>query len=165
MPDTIILRSLNPILKVILLSRALFLPDPRGPEFLYSYDNAFILDISIYSIYMYITFMHSETIYLLLTREFNQGKLRCILSSGQAAVLHRIAMMSKDGDWIIHEDPESVEFIVSVLDRYGARYRFGAPLDERWLKGGGVRISSSIMIIYACEQISFHGLRALRLKN
>ncbi|MDD5674205.1 MAG: hypothetical protein PHC61_08585 [Chitinivibrionales bacterium] len=80
--------------------------------------------------------MHSETIYLLLTRQFNQGKLRAILSSGQAAVLHRIAMMSKDGDWIVREDTESIEFIKSVLGRFNARYRFGAPFDERWLRGG-----------------------------
>jgi hypothetical protein len=49
------------------------------------------------------------TIYLELTREFNAGRLRAVICSGQAAVL---------------------------LARHGARYRFGAPLDVRWLSGG-----------------------------
>ena len=32
-------------------------------------------------------------IYLELTEEFNAGRLRCIISSGQAVVLHRLAIM------------------------------------------------------------------------
>jgi hypothetical protein len=75
-------------------------------------------------------------IYVELTKEFNRGRLRTIICSGQAVVLHRLAVMSKDGDWIIHEDEESVNYILNVLAGYGARYRFGAPLDIRWLKGG-----------------------------
>jgi len=38
------------------------------------------------------------SVYLALTCEFNEGALRAILSSGQAVVLHRLAVMSKDGD-------------------------------------------------------------------
>jgi hypothetical protein len=38
--------------------------------------------------------------YLDLTEELNRGRLRALLSSGQAAVVHRLAVMSKDGDWI-----------------------------------------------------------------
>ncbi len=75
-------------------------------------------------------------IYVELTREFNEGKLRAILSSGQAVVLHRLAVMSKDGDWILREDEESLGYVRSVLERHGARYRYGAPLDVRWLAGG-----------------------------
>ncbi len=75
-------------------------------------------------------------IYELLTKEFNQGRLRAVLSSGQAVVLHRIAIMSKDGDWIIREDEECTEHILRALEEKGAVYRFGAPLDVRWLSGG-----------------------------
>lgn len=75
-------------------------------------------------------------IYLELTREFNAGKLRAIISSGQAVVLHRIAIMSKDGDWILKEEHEALEHILSVLSEHGAQYRFGAPLDIRWLSNG-----------------------------
>lgn len=75
-------------------------------------------------------------IYLELTRQFNEGRLRCAISSGQAVVLHRLAIMSKDGDWIMREDEEATRHVLSVLDRHGARYRFGAPLDVRWLAGG-----------------------------
>jgi hypothetical protein len=75
-------------------------------------------------------------IYLELTKEFNAGRLRCMISSGQAVVLHRLAIKSKDGDWIIREDAEAMQHIVTVLARHAARYRFGAPLDPRWLRAG-----------------------------
>ena len=75
-------------------------------------------------------------IYLELTSRFNSGKLRAILAGGQAVVLHRLAIMSKDGDWILREDQETLEYVLSVLSEYGAHYRFGAPLDVRWLAGG-----------------------------
>jgi hypothetical protein len=76
------------------------------------------------------------TIYLELTREFNAGGFRAVIASGQAAVLHRLAIASKDGDWILREDPESLAHVLGVLSRHGARYRFGAPLDVRWMSGG-----------------------------
>lgn len=75
-------------------------------------------------------------VYIDLTREFNAGALRAILSSGQAVVLHRLAVMSKDGDWILREDSTHVEHILGVLAGHSAHYRFGAPLDIRWLSGG-----------------------------
>jgi len=75
-------------------------------------------------------------IYTDLTRRFNHGRLRAVLSSGQAVVLHRVAIMSKDGDWIIREDNEATGHVLAVLGAYGARYRFSAPLDPRWLAGG-----------------------------
>lgn len=75
-------------------------------------------------------------IYLELTEQFNRGRLRAIISSGQAVVLHRLAIMSKDGDWILCEDAETMQHVLAVLAEHGARYRFGAPLDERWLAGG-----------------------------
>ncbi|MFO7870428.1 MAG: hypothetical protein R6V03_03235 [Kiritimatiellia bacterium] len=76
------------------------------------------------------------SIYTELTEEFNDGKLRAVISSGQAVVLHKLAIMSKDGDWILRNDQESLEHVLSVLSRRNARYRFGAPLDLRWLEGG-----------------------------
>lgn len=75
-------------------------------------------------------------IYLELTQKFNADQLRVVLSGGQAVVLHRLAVMSKDGDWIIRENQETTDHILNVLQNYGARYRFGAPLDIRWLAGG-----------------------------
>jgi hypothetical protein len=74
--------------------------------------------------------------YLELTGEFNRGALRVLLSSGQAVVVHRLAVMSKDGDWIVREDAAAIEHVLDVLGSHGARYRFGAPLDVRWLQGG-----------------------------
>ncbi|HWM94841.1 MAG TPA: hypothetical protein VN493_29070 [Thermoanaerobaculia bacterium] len=74
--------------------------------------------------------------YLELTEEFNRDRLRALLSSGQAVVVHRLAIMSKDGDWVLREDEEAVGHVLEVLSRKGARYRFGAPLDLRWLAGG-----------------------------
>ena len=76
------------------------------------------------------------SIYLSLTRAFNEGALRAILSSGQAVVVHRLALMSKDGDWILRERPEALHHVLEVLQKRGARYRFGAPLDVRWMEGG-----------------------------
>jgi len=75
-------------------------------------------------------------VYLDLTRKYNVGALRAVLSSGQAVVLHRLAIMSKDGDWILRETPAAMEHVRGVLAAHAARYRFGAPLDVRWMEGG-----------------------------
>ncbi len=75
-------------------------------------------------------------IYVELTRSFNEGGLHAILSSGQAVVMHRLAIMSKDGDWIVHETEPALAHVLRVLERHGAHYRFGAPLDERWMSRG-----------------------------
>lgn len=75
-------------------------------------------------------------VYLDLTREFNDGRLRAVICSGQAVVLHRLAVMSKDGDWILREDEEALGRVLAALDGHGAKYRFGAPLDLRWHRGG-----------------------------
>jgi hypothetical protein len=75
-------------------------------------------------------------IYLKLTEEFNAGRLRAIVTSGQAVVLHRLAVMSKDGDWILREDQEALDHVLGVLEQHHAVYRFGAPLDLRWLRHG-----------------------------
>lgn len=74
--------------------------------------------------------------YLALTEEFNEGSLRVLLSSGQAVVVHKLAVMSKDGAWIVRETPDVLGHVLRVLERHGATYRFGAPLDARWLAGG-----------------------------
>jgi len=76
------------------------------------------------------------SIYVDLTREFNLGRLRAVLCSDQACVLHRLAFASKDGDWMLREDDEALRHVLAVLGKRGARYRFGAPLDVRWLAGG-----------------------------
>lgn len=75
-------------------------------------------------------------IYVQLTHEFNAGRMRTILSSGQAVVLHQLAIMSKDGDWILREDNEALTHVLAVLSSHGAHYRFGAPLDIRWMMNG-----------------------------
>lgn len=75
-------------------------------------------------------------IYLELTEKFNEGRTRAIICSGQAVVLHRLAIMSKDGDWILREDVEALSHVLRLLGDYGAKYRFGAPLDLRWMAGG-----------------------------
>lgn len=75
-------------------------------------------------------------IYIELTKEFNEGRLRAIICSGQAVVLHRLAIMSKDGDWILREEQSALGHVLTVLERRGARYRYGAPLDLRWMAGG-----------------------------
>jgi hypothetical protein len=75
-------------------------------------------------------------VYLDLTREFNAGRLRAVITSGQAVVLHQLAIMSKDGDWILREDEEALGHVLRVLSGHGARYRFGAPLDLRWMASG-----------------------------
>lgn len=75
-------------------------------------------------------------IYLRLTQEFNAGRPRVLLAGGQAVVLYRLAMMSKDGDWIVREDEEALSHVLRVLDSHGASYRFGAPLALPWMRGG-----------------------------
>lgn len=75
-------------------------------------------------------------IYLDLTKKFNKDKIRTVICSGQSVVLHQLAIMSKDGDWIIREEQETLDHILSVLNDYGAAYRYGAPLALPWLKGG-----------------------------
>jgi hypothetical protein len=76
------------------------------------------------------------SVYTELSEAFNDGGLRAVLSSGQAVVFHQLAIMSKDGDWILLEDKDSLRHVLSVLGRRQARYRFGAPLDLRWMRGG-----------------------------
>jgi hypothetical protein len=75
-------------------------------------------------------------IYLRLTREFNADRPRVLLAGGQAVVLYRLAIMSKDGDWVLREDEEAVSHVLAVLASHGARYRFGAPLALPWMRGG-----------------------------
>ncbi len=77
-----------------------------------------------------------ENIYIELTKRFNEKGLRAVLSSGQAVVLYGLAIMSKDGDWILRETEETMTHILTVLEEYGGKYRFGAPLDTGWMGGG-----------------------------
>ena len=73
---------------------------------------------------------------LQLTREFNAGRPRALLAGGQAVVLYRLAIMSKDGDWVLREDEEALEHVLAVLAMHGARYRYGAPLALPWMRAG-----------------------------
>jgi len=75
-------------------------------------------------------------IYFDLTQELNEQGPIAALASGQAVVFYRLALMSKDGDWILRETPEACARVLAVLAKYGAHYRPGAPLDLRWLAGG-----------------------------
>ena len=77
-----------------------------------------------------------DNLYFELTREFNQLGPTAVLSSGQAVVYYRLAIMSKDGDWIVRETADACAHVRSVLSQYGARQRPSAPLDVRWLGGG-----------------------------
>lgn len=77
-----------------------------------------------------------ENVYFALTEELNRDGRIAVLGSGQAVVWHRLAIMSKDGDWILRETEEACSRVLAVLQERGARYRPGAPLDVRWLAGG-----------------------------
>lgn len=78
----------------------------------------------------------ATNIYFELTNAFNAHGRIAVLGSGQAVVYYRVAIMSKDGDWILRETPEACRRVLEVLEERGARYRAGAPLDVRWLAGG-----------------------------
>lgn len=77
-----------------------------------------------------------RNIYFDLTEELNAEGAIAALASGQAVVFYQLALMSKDGDWILRETPEACRRALAVLEKHGARYRPGAPLDVRWLGGG-----------------------------
>jgi hypothetical protein len=78
----------------------------------------------------------TRNVYFELTRAFNAFGPVAALASGQAVVFYRIAIMSKDGDWVIRETSDACGRVLDVLADRGAVYRPGAPLDPRWLAGG-----------------------------
>ncbi|MGE0707022.1 MAG: hypothetical protein AB7N76_02475 [Planctomycetota bacterium] len=80
--------------------------------------------------------MSPPNVYFDLTRAFNAASPIALLASGQAVVFYRIAIVSKDGDWILREQPGVCERVLTVLEQHGATYRPSAPLDPRWLTGG-----------------------------
>lgn len=77
-----------------------------------------------------------NNLYFALTEEFNQGRLRAILCSGQSLVYWRLSTFSKDGDWILREDEEALAHVLKVLAGRGSAYRRGAPLALEWLRHG-----------------------------
>ncbi len=77
-----------------------------------------------------------DNVYIELTRELNAEGPIAALASGQAVVFYRLAMMSKDGDWILMETAAACRRALEVLTRHDARYRPSAPLDVRWLAAG-----------------------------
>lgn len=80
--------------------------------------------------------MTAGNVYFDLTRTFNERGPIAALASGQAVVYYRVAIMSKDGDWVIRETSEACGRVLDVLTEREASYRPGAPLDPRWLAGG-----------------------------
>ena len=54
-------------------------------------------------------------IYFDLTRQFNADGPVAALASGQAVVYYRIAIMGKDGDWVILETPAACQRVLDVL--------------------------------------------------
>lgn len=78
----------------------------------------------------------ARNIYFELTEAFNSAAPTVVLASGQAVVYYRVAIMSKDGDWIIRETRDACASVLNELEARGARYRPAAPLDVRWLAGG-----------------------------
>jgi hypothetical protein len=78
----------------------------------------------------------ASNVYFDLTRAFNAAGPAVALASGQAVVYYRVAIMSKDGDWVVRETTEACAQVLDVLAGHGARYRPGAPLDIRWLAAG-----------------------------
>ena len=58
------------------------------------------------------------SIYVELTEAFNAGKPRAVLSSGQAVVMHRLAVMSKDGDWILHANEDRLKVYLDAADAW-----------------------------------------------
>jgi hypothetical protein len=78
----------------------------------------------------------ARNIYFALTEAFNATVPTVALASGQAVVYYRVAIMSKDGDWIIRETREACAIVLGELEARGARYRPAPPLDVRWLAGG-----------------------------
>jgi hypothetical protein len=77
-----------------------------------------------------------SNVYFDLTVAFNRHEPTAALASGQAVVFYRVAIMSKDGDWVIRETDRACAHVLAVLSEQGARYRASAPLDPRWLEGG-----------------------------
>jgi hypothetical protein len=77
-----------------------------------------------------------RNVYFELTEQFNLHQPIVALASGQAVVFYGIAIMSKDGDWVLRESPAACVRVLDVLAARGARYRPAAPLDVRWLAGG-----------------------------
>ena len=73
-------------------------------------------------------------IYIQLTKEFNEGRLRAIICSGQAVVLHRLAIMSKDGDWILREEESALrvtkDFCASSVLKISIGYKMRDLVDN-----------------------------------
>jgi hypothetical protein len=62
-----------------------------------------------------------ENTYFALTEAFNRHGPIVALASGQAVVYYRIAIMSKDGDWVLRESPQACAHVLEELERHGAR--------------------------------------------
>jgi hypothetical protein len=54
-------------------------------------------------------------VYFALTEEFNAEGVVALLASGQAVVFYRIALMSKDGNWVVRESEQACQRVRAVL--------------------------------------------------
>jgi hypothetical protein len=54
-------------------------------------------------------------VFFALTEELNSDGVIALLASGQAVVFYRIALMSKDGDWVLKETESACRRVRSVL--------------------------------------------------
>lgn len=79
---------------------------------------------------------HTVNPYFAFTDVVNRERPIVLLSSGQACVWYRLTLASKDGDWIIRDEPAAYATVLATLAGMGAHYRLGAPLDPRWLAAG-----------------------------
>lgn len=80
---------------------------------------------------------HDDNPYFAFTDACNDVEPAAVmLASGQACVWYRLTLASKDGDWILREEPWALERVLDRLAAMGARYRMGAPLALPWLRAG-----------------------------
>jgi hypothetical protein len=68
-----------------------------------------------------------RNIYFELTEAFNATASNVVLASGQAVVYYRVAIMSKDGDWIIREAADACDRILALAPHLVAARRARGP--------------------------------------
>jgi hypothetical protein len=66
-----------------------------------------------------------ENVYFDLTQELNAEGAIAVLASGQAVVFYRLAIMSKDGDWILRETAAACRRVLDVLARHAVEIALG----------------------------------------
>jgi len=72
-------------------------------------------------------------VFFALTEEFNSDGVIALLASGQAVVFYRIALMSKDGDWVLKETESACRRVRSDYPVIAELARLLPPQREREL--------------------------------